>query len=256
MVGTHCRIPFLRSPSINDSRTALRIAASRTRPRLWPLTLLLTTLALPGLAQPILLQDTFSNDGDVRLIALNVTASQPVTIQSWGYAGGTVPTLPASTVVPSGGFVLNLVLFDDTGNQIASDHGGNCTVSNTDPVTGNCGDAWLQDNLATGTYTLALAEWDSVPVDGLLADGFTQQGNAGFTCAEVGQTGDFCDATTALYTSRTGNYAISIDGADVLSDSAVPEPSSLLLAAGAFGLLLCCRPIRSRNTTLNPKGNR
>jgi hypothetical protein len=197
------------------------------------LTILFALFGAPAFAGALVLQGAFTSDGDVALFSINVASTSVVTFQSWGYAGGTVATLPAPTVIPSGGFSPNLVLFDGAGTQIASDNGGHCGITNVDPVTGTCNDPLLQGTLSAGSYTLALAEWDNVPATGLLADGFTQQGNSGFTCAAFGQSGNFCDVTTALGTVRTGNYAVSLDGATVNT----PEPSGLLLGIGSLLLL-------------------
>jgi hypothetical protein len=49
-------------------------------------------------------------------------------------------------------------------------------------------------------------------VDRSLADGFTQTGNPGFTCAEGGQNGQFCDVTDGLFSTRTANFALAITG--------------------------------------------
>ena len=181
---------------------------------------------VPGFADLVLYQGALADDGDVALLHFSLAETQLVTIESWGYAGGTVPTQPSPTLIPAGGFAPNLVLFDATGTDIAFDTGGHCGITAPDPVTGNCDDPYLQETLAPGAYTLAVAEWDSVP-NGFLSDGFT--GTPGFTCAEFGLTGNFCDVTTALGTVRSGNYAVSIESATVTA----PEPS----AFGAFLLL-------------------
>jgi hypothetical protein len=97
-----------------------------------------------------------------------------------------------------------------------------------DTVTGNCDDSYLVENLRAGTYTLALAVWDNVP-NGNLSDGFRQDGNPGFTCAEFSLGGNFCDTTTALGVARTAKYALSISGHDVVGPATVPEPSTLAL---------------------------
>jgi hypothetical protein len=57
-----------------------------------------------------------------------------------------------------------------------------------------------------------------------VADGFRQDANSGFTCREAGTSGSFCDVSDAGLT-RTGNFAISITGADSVSE--LPEPGSM-----------------------------
>lgn len=190
--------------------------------------------SIPSFADLVLYQGTLADDGDVALLHFSVAGTQLVTIESWGYAGGTAPTQPTPTLIAAGGFAPNLVLFDATGTEVAFDTGGHCGITAQDPVTGNCDDPYLQQTLMSGAYTLAVAEWDSVP-NGFLSDGFT--GTPGFTCAEFGQVGNFCDVTTALGTVRSGNYAVSIDSGIV----ATPEPSALGLVAGLLLMLLFYR---------------
>jgi len=99
--------------------------------------------------------------------------------------------------------------------------------------------------LGPGTFTLALAVYDNSPAGLFATDGFVEDGNPGFTCQEAGTSGSFCDLTTALGTTRTGNYAIAITGADSVTS---PEPGSvfLLLAGGALTAFLRRRSFSSR----------
>jgi len=182
---------------------------------------------MPGWAGLALVQGTFADDSSSALIPFSVTGTQLVTVQSYGYAGGIVPTLPTPTIIPSGGFAPNAYLFDGAGNEITSDNGGHCGITVADSTTGNCDDPYFQETLPAGFYTLAIVEWDNVS-NGAQSDGFRQDGNPGFTCAEFGLSGNFCDVTTALGTPRNGNYAFAISGATEVG--AVPEPATLPLA--------------------------
>ena len=182
-------------------------------------------------------QGTFLEDDQVALFSFNADGLSDVTIQSYGYAGGAFD----STTVASGGFAPSLFLFDSTGTEVASNSGGNCGSTATDPVTGECNDAFfVSPSLEAGTYTLALVEYDNNLNDSLLADGFTQTGNPGFTCAEFGANGNFCDVTTALGTERTGDYALSFSGvtsaSDLTSGNSTPEPGTLLLLLGGAAM--------------------
>jgi hypothetical protein len=188
---------------------------------------------IPGFAGTTLYQGAFAGDDDTEQFQIDVAVAETVTIESWGYAGGTVPTTPSPTVITAGGFAPNIIVFDPTGNEIASDAGGHCGITATDPVTGNCDDSYIEETLDPGNYTMALVEYDNEPTDTLLADGFMQDGNLGFTCAEFGLMGNFCDVTTALGTERDGNYAVSVTTAEIVS---TPEPAtfSLFCLAGCF----------------------
>ena len=83
-----------------------------------------------------------------------------------------------------------------------------------------------------GTLTLALAVFDNNPLGRFVTDGFVQDGNPGFTCREAGTSGAFCDVTTALGTTRTGNYAIAITGVDSVS---TPSPAVSFCFSPAAG---------------------
>jgi hypothetical protein len=164
------------------------------------------------------------DDSHVALIDFNVLAPQTVTIQSYGYAGG----IADGVHITSGGFAPYAILFDSSGYEITADSGGHCATG-TDPITHNCDDPFIVESLGTGAYTLAMSVWDNVPFDGFLPDGFTQTGNPGFTCAEFGQGGGFCDTTTATGPERSPTYAVTIMG----SALSTPEPGTAALVLGA-----------------------
>jgi hypothetical protein len=196
--------------------------------------LLFTLAIVPVFGAPLsLFQGTFATDNQVALFTITADTSETITIETYSYAGGTVN----ATSIPAGGFAPTSFLFDNAGNVLTLTN-GSCGQVGRDPTTGNCDDIFFQDTLGPGTFTLALAVDDNNPVDTSLADGFVQDANPGFTCQEAGTSGSFCDLTTALGASRTGNYAISISGADSVVN--LPEPSSmlLLLAGGALAAML------------------
>lgn len=208
--------------------------------RLLKLAAVLGLLAAPGFADSVLFQGTFAEDNNVALLPFSITGTDLVTIESYGYAGGTVPS--PSTVIPEGGFAPEIFLFDSTGTiEFGSSSGGvvgGTCVTAFDSVTGNCDDPFFQDTLSPGSYTVALVVYDNALAGSDLSDGFTQDGNPGFTCQETGGTGPFCDVTTALGTARDGNYALTVSANDLV---ATPEPASdtLLLVPGIlFGATL------------------
>jgi len=202
--------------------------------------LLLSLAVAPGFASTILFTGTFLADDQVAIFNITANSSETITIQTDSYAGGTVNSL----VIPAGGFAPTAFLFDNLGDVLTLSN-GTCGQVGMDPTTGNCDDLDFQDTLGPGTYTLALAVYNNIPVDTSITDGFVEDGVPGFTCTEAGTSGNFCDLTTALGTSRTGNYAIAITGADSVTS---PEPGSILLlfAGGALTALLRRRSISSR----------
>jgi hypothetical protein len=186
-----------------------------------------------------LFQGVFDSDDQVALFNITANTVETITIQTYGYGGGTV----SSTVIPAGGFAPTAFLFDNVGDVQTLNTGDGSQVAQ-DPTTGSYDDLYFQDSIDPGTYTLALAVYDNIPVDTSVADGFVEDGDPGFTCQEAGTSGNFCDLTTALGTSRTGGYAVAISGADSVTQLGVPEPSSmLLLLAGVALAALRRRPI-------------
>lgn len=193
--------------------------------------------ATAGIAGTVSFQGAFSTDDQVALFQLTLNSTSTVTMQSYGYAGGVMN----STVIPAGGFAPDFTLFALVGpdyQEAASDSGGHCGITAADPATGNCDDPSIQTTLQAGTYYLGLSVWDNVPITGYMVDGYTQTGNSGFTCAEGGVSGQFCDVTDALYPSRTGNWAVSFTGFSSVTNT--PEPATwwLVLPAAICGGLL------------------
>jgi hypothetical protein len=204
---------------------------------------LLVLTAAAG-AAGVLFQGTFTAEDQVAYFHLTVNSATTVTMQSFGYAGGT----DNATVIPAGGFAPDLSIFALVGADYVlanSDNGGHCGITGTDPVTGNCDDPYLQAILAPGSYFVALSVWDNSPATGNLADGFKQTGNPGFTCSENGLTGQFCDVTDALLRTRTGNWALDIAGASSVVPASVPEPATWwpLLSCG----LMCALRLRRKS---------
>jgi len=201
---------------------------------------LLLAIGTPAFADALLFQGTFPQDDNVALLPFTLSSDGSITIQSYGYAGGTAP---GGTLISGGGFAPNAILFDGMGVEIATDNGGHCPITGVDAATGNCDDPYLVETLSAGAYTLALAVWDNVP-NGDLADGFRQDGNPGFTCAEFSLSGNFCDTTTALGVARTGDFAVSISGDTVVTPTATPEPSTfaLLFTFAILSAARYCRP--------------
>lgn len=203
--------------------------------------LLLCVTAAPVFAATTLFQGAFATDDQVALFNITANTAETITIQTYSYGGGSV----SSTTIPAGGFAPTAFLFDNLGDVQTLDSGNSSQVAQ-DPTTGNYDDLYFQASIDPGTYTLALAVFDNTPVDTSVADGFVEDGNPGFTCRLAGTAGNFCDLTTALGTSRTGNYAITISGADLVTQLGVPEPSSVLLLLVGGALLTLRRRLVTR----------
>jgi hypothetical protein len=171
----------------------------------------------------------FSQDEDFKLITFSVSAPAVVDMMTTSFGDG------------SGGFWPVLTLFDGAGNFLFQDAaGGNppfgCGPRSIDPISGACNDAWIQQPLLAGDYTLALTEYNNVP-GGSLSDGFPQTGNGNFTGSDFG-----CGAGGFFMpdcTQRNTNWAVTISGVDL---PAVPEPAPAFLitpvALAALGLRL------------------
>ncbi len=197
---------------------------------------LLACVASPALSGPLVYQyqGTFTADNQISLFDLTVNAAQSITFITYSYAGGSVN----STLVPGGGFSPTAFLFDHLGNVFTVSNDSTCTYVGQDSGTGNCNDLYYKNTFGPGTFTLALAVYDNNPVGAEPGDGFSQDLNPGFTCQEAGVAGNFCDLS-ALGVSRTGDYVISIEGADAVAALGAPEPGTLLfLCIGGAALAL------------------
>lgn len=200
----------------------------------------LSVAATPSFASNFLFSGTLPADDQVVLFNFTANAAELITFQTYSYAGGT----DGSSTFAAGGFAPVGFIFDNIGDVFTLTN-GTCGQVGQDPVTNNCDDLYYQNTFGPGTFTLALAVDDNRPVDTTLSDGFIDDGNPGFTCNEVPTTGSFCDLTTALGTSRTGDYAISINGADSVT---IPEPGGLvLLFVGAVFATLARRCLSARS---------
>src|SRR5579862_6205367 len=101
-----------------------RCNAYRFMPKWLGFVVLLGFLGAPAFAGTVAFEGVFADDSGVALISFTLNSTQTITIQSYGYAGGTIPTLPTPTVVAAGGFAPNAIVFDSGGNNIVSDNGG------------------------------------------------------------------------------------------------------------------------------------
>jgi hypothetical protein len=191
-------------------------------------------IPLASNASTFLFQGTLTVDDQHPGVFFTVNAAETVTVQSYGYAGGTVN----STVIPSGGFDPNAFVFDSAGDLYAAYNGSGC-ITGDDPVTGNCDDPHIQQSYAAGQYELVIVVSGNQPNDSFLGDGFVEDGSGSFTCAPFGESGNFCDGSTATGTQRTGDWAFAVTDADSAS-LPTPEPAGLAIwgIAGVAVLLM------------------
>jgi hypothetical protein len=188
--------------------------------------LVLACSSLQGLATASVISNTgtFVTDDQIFQLEFTLSSTSAVTIQSFGYGGG---TNGAGIVIPQGGFATDLTLFFASGPQffILDDSGGSlpggCAPRNVNSSTNQCLDGYLSfPSLAAGSYILTLTETGNQANTPTLADGFAQAGAGNFT------GGPFIDPFS---NQMNGNWAVDVSS-DALVGSNVPEPSTILLA--------------------------
>jgi hypothetical protein len=193
---------------------------------------------------------TLTTPEDVFETPFTLTADGTVTIQTWGFGGG---TNGADQTIAAGGFDPLIALFSGTGpsaaivtdglgNPLADadnlsnfpwSYVGNCPPAGTVAIgAGNdCGDDFMQTTLAAGTYTLLLTDANYLP-DAIFDNGTLSEGFTDFT-GGVFQT---CDPESQACITTNGNYAVDVITPGE-SPVVTPEPSPLsLLGVGLLGL--------------------
>jgi len=204
--------------------------------------LILACAAAPAAAGTVVFQGTFGLDDQVQEFLFTISAPATVTLETFGYAGGTVG---ATTILP-GGFDPTLALFlPPTNDAVLSSPCG--PDSATDPNSHACEDAFFQQSLLPGSYIVALMVNDNTPLGGP-DGGFANDGNPGFSCVDAGDLpGAFCDVGSGLGEPRSGQWALAIESAD--SAIELPEPGALSLAGigmALAGLLARRRQLMNR----------
>jgi hypothetical protein len=201
---------------------------------------------------------TLSTPEDTVLINLTLTTTGNVTLQTYGFGGG---TNAAATLVPSGGFDAFVGLFSGTGPTALFINGTSDILSNYSPgcppagtltigsVPAQCGDVNLQfTSLPAGTYTVLLTDGANVPnavfesSPAYLGDGFTDLTGGVFqTCYDAND----CN-------NDTGHWALDITAPD---GSTIPEPAPLGMVV--MGLAFAAGLGRAQfGKTLKPRSQR
>ena len=178
---------------------------------------------------------TFTSDDQVQLYPWTLAQNTQVILSTDSYGGGAANGI----TTPAGGFVPVLSVFNAMGNLLFSD-GADAACGGSmmaDAGTGMCDDAYINTNLAAGSYLVAVSEFFNVPVGPNISDGFLMQGQGNFTGATCGASGAFYETDVAPCVPRTGNFAVTF--------STVPEPATLLLVAVPLLLFRVTRKSRA-----------
>ncbi|MBY0506191.1 MAG: DVUA0089 family protein [Bryobacteraceae bacterium] len=160
----------------------------------------------------MILSGLFGQDDQVQWFSLSLVNAGTLTVVSTGYQ--------------SGGFDPILSLF---GGGPAGQFMGQLLAVATDSIP-------LSLALPSGTYALALTQYDNFAVGPTAADGFSRDGQGNFTPSLSGFPGvKFLDQAGS---QRTGQWILTFDGA---SAQAVPEPGTFVGLAPLLWLLLRSR---------------
>jgi hypothetical protein len=208
---------------------------------------------------------------DVFLDTFTLPVTESLTIQTYGFGGG---TNAAGATIAAGGFDSLVALFsgpatnatvltDAFSNPVASADSlslfspgcppaGLVTVGS---VPGNCGDNQINTaSLGPGTYTLALTDADFLPlaVDPQIPGAYdltdTTSGNYGSSNGAYidlsGGVFQTCVTQTDCNTPN-GNFAVDITGSSVAPQS-TPEPATAGLAGLAFAAFVALIQFRKK----------
>jgi len=189
-----------------------------------------------------------------------VSTAGSVTIQTWGFGGG---TNAAGTLINPGGIDPLVAIFSGVGPSASifniggdpnNPAGTSDTLSNYVSFVGCppaglvtigagagssvCGDIKIVLSLSIGTYSLVVADADYQPNAliqpgaSTLGDGFTDFTGGVFETCNTNNAGD----TTCA--QRTSQYAVDISGPGIVT----PEPGTLVLLG--TGVIACLRKLK------------
>jgi hypothetical protein len=167
----------------------------------------------------------FSHDNDLQLLYFSLSTPGTVTLQTFGYGGG---TNAAGIGLPAGGFEPVLGVFDSFGIAVSGPlqpgPDPTCGPRNPDPARLNfCQDVYGQLTLGAGDYIVSLTQSPNDPL-GNLSDGFFY--------IDVVPDPNFNNGFVGTFgLPGNGNWALDIIGADATQS---PEPGTIVLAVGAI----------------------
>lgn len=195
---------------------------------------------------------TLANPNDEFAVTLVLTSVSDVTLQRYGFGGG---TNAAGTVIAPGGTDPFVGLFSGTGDSAVfldgtsldlTNYISGCppagAVSNFGDTT--CGDVTFAfDDLAAGTYTVLLTDGEYIPgaavgFGSTLGDGFFDLTGGVFCNLQDVDTGTACP-------NASGAYALDVTESG--ASTPAPEPASLLLLGSGLAAIAGIRKRRANS---------
>ncbi|MFY9801947.1 MAG: DVUA0089 family protein [Candidatus Acidiferrales bacterium] len=214
-------------------------------------TALLALAALPARADSTQSYvGTLASPNDDYEVLLTLTATSNVTIQTYGFGGGT--NAQGTLIAPGGtdpfiGFFANLGLsptFIDGTSLDLTNYTPGCPAANTVSNFGDttCGDVLLSfTDLAAGTYTIVLSDGQFIPLAALGASTTFDNSFFDFT------GGVFCnlqDVDTGTACPNTSG-AFAFDVTESGPSTPAPEPATLFLLGSGLAATLGFRKRRA-----------